>query len=108
MFGGKITKHQVIHGFNRAKNFLGQAYNNTRDFLGTIDNGVNNLKTIYGALAPVLESYGVNPANKNLMKAISNYDQVKSKVTEEHDRALNHLNDVRNTLSHKKVNFDFA
>ena len=108
MFGGKITKHHVMRGFNHAKNFLGHAYNQTKDFLGTIDSGVSNLKTIYGALAPVLESYGINPAIKGVMKALTNYDSVKNRVTEEHDRAMNHYNNVKNTLSNKKVNFDLA
>jgi hypothetical protein len=56
---GKITKQQVAHHFNRAKDFLGNAYNQTRSFLGDVDAGVRTFKQIYGAVAPVLESYGV-------------------------------------------------
>ena len=31
---GKITKQQVAHHFNKAKDFLGNAYHQTRNFLG--------------------------------------------------------------------------
>ena len=67
---GKITKQQVARHFNKAKDFLGNAYNQTRNFLGTVDAGVRTLKHVYGALAPVLESYGVSQANKHVMKAL--------------------------------------
>ena len=40
---GKITKQQVHHHFNRAKDFLGKAYNNTKICLGDVDNGVKNI-----------------------------------------------------------------
>ena len=105
---GKINKHQVAHHFNRAKEFLGNAYNRTKTFLGDLDNGVKTFKHVYGALAPVLESYGVNPANRHVMKALTNYDTIKGHVLENHDRVMNDINNVKTTLGHKKVNFNFA
>ena len=33
---GKITKHQIHHRFNTAKNFLGHAYKNTKNFLNNV------------------------------------------------------------------------
>ena len=56
---GKITKQQVAHHFNKAKDFLGNAYNQTRHFLGNVDAGLRTFKQIYGAVAPILEPYGV-------------------------------------------------
>ena len=50
---GKIAKQQVTHHFNKAKDFLGNAYNQKRNFLGTMDAGVRTFKHVYGALAPV-------------------------------------------------------
>ena len=41
---GEITKQQVAHHFNKAKDFLGNAYNQTRNFLGTVDAGVRTSK----------------------------------------------------------------
>ena len=73
---GEITKQQVAHHFNKAKDFLGNAYNQTRDFLGTVDAGVRTFKHVYGALAPVLESYGVSPGNKHVMRAFTGYDTI--------------------------------
>ena len=72
-----------------------------------MDNGVRTLKHIYGAVAPVLESYGVNPANKHVMKALNGYDSIRNNVMEHHDRVINDVNNVRNNLVKKKVNFDF-
>jgi len=37
---GKISRRDVAHHFNRAKNFLGNAYHHTRSFLGDVDHGV--------------------------------------------------------------------
>ena len=41
---GKITKQQVHHHVNRAKDFLGKAYTNAKNFLGDVDNGVKTFK----------------------------------------------------------------
>ena len=38
-------------------------------FLGSLDGGIRDLKTIYSVVSPVLESYGVNTGNKHVMKA---------------------------------------
>ena len=83
---GKITKQQVAHHFTKAKNFLGTAYHNTKNFLGDVDSGIKNLKTIYSVVSPVLESYGMNTGNKHAMKALTGYDTIKSHVMEKHDR----------------------
>jgi len=105
---GKITKQHVAHHFNQAKNFLGNAYHHTKNFLGDIDSGVKTFKTIYGALAPVLDSYGIQSNNKHVMKALTGYDTIKNHVVEGHDRVMNDINTVKNNLVKKNVKFDFA
>ena len=50
----------------------------TIKLLGTVDAGVRTFKHVYGALAPVLESYGVSPGNKHVMKAVTGYDTVRA------------------------------
>ena len=105
---GKITKQQVSHQFNKAKDFLGNAYNQTRNFLGNLDHGVRTFKHTYGVIAPVLESYGINPANKTTMKALTGYDTIKGHVMEGHDRVINDVNNIKNTLAKKNVKFDFS
>ena len=104
---GKISRRDVAHHFHRAKNFLGNAYRHTRNFLGDVDHGVRTFKHIYGAIAPVLESYGVNPANKHVMKALTGYDNIRNNVLEHHDRVVNDVNNIKNNLVKKNVNFDF-
>ena len=104
---GKISRRDVAHHFNKAKNFLGNAYHHTRNCLGDVDHGVRTFKHIYGAIAPVLDSYGVNPANQHVMKAFNGYAIIRSNVMDQHDRVINDVNNVRNNLVKKNVNFDF-
>ena len=42
------------------------------------------------------------------MKALTGYDTVKSHVVERHDRVMDDINKVKNTLGQKNVKFDFA
>ena len=105
---GKITKQQVAHHFNKAKNFLGNAYHHTKKFLGDVDSGVKNLKTIYSVVSPILESYGVSMPHKNVMKALTSYDTIKSNVMQNHDKKVNDINNVRDTLAKKQVRFDLS
>ena len=104
---GKITRRDVAHHFNKASSCLRNAYHHTKNCLGDVDHGVRTLKHIYGAVAPVLESCGVNPANKHVMKALNGYDTIRSTVMDQHDRVINDVNNVRNNLVKKNVNFDF-
>ena len=94
---GKISRRDVAHHFNRANNFLGNAYHQTRNFLGDVDHGVRTFKQIYGAVAPVLESYGVNPANKHVMIALNGYDSIRNNVMEHHDRVINDVNNIEHS-----------
>ena len=66
---GKLTKQHLVHGFHRAKNFVGHAYHKTKQFLGDVDHGVKTLKHIYGAVAPVLDQYGGGGIHKHVMKS---------------------------------------
>ena len=104
---GKVTKQQVHHHFNRAKDFLGKAYHQTKSFLGNIDDGVRTFKNIYGVVAPVLDSYGLNTGkNSHVMKALSGYDNIRNNVIENHDRVVNDINKVKKNLSKKNINLD--
>jgi len=100
---GKIRKQDVIRHFNKAKDFIGNAYHHTKNFLGDVDQGVRTIKNIYGAVSPILESYGVNTNNKHVMKAVSGYDSIRHNVMENHDRVVNDINKVK-----KKLNYDIA
>jgi hypothetical protein len=83
---GKLLNNKFIIISTRLRTSSGNAYNKTKSFLGTVDSGINNLKTIYSVVSPIMESYGVNPANKTVMKALTGYDTIKSHVMENHDK----------------------
>lgn len=99
---GKITKQQMASHLNRAKDFLGNSYNKAKNFLGDVDSGIKTFKSIYGVIHPILQSYGVN-VNQPVMKALTNYDNIRSNVMENHDRVVNDLNTIK-----KNVKFDFT
>jgi hypothetical protein len=46
--------------------------------------------------------------HKNVMKALTSYDTIKSNVMQNHDKVVNDINNVRDTLAKKHVRFDFA
>ena len=102
---GKLGHSQLVH---HAKNFLGNAYHHTKRFLGNVDAGVKTFRDVYSTIAPVLESYGVNSGGHHVAKALSGYDNIRGQVLENHDRVINDVNKVRDTLQKKKLNFDFA
>lgn len=95
---GKVTKRQVLHHFSRAKDFLGSAYNQSKNFLGDIDSGVRTFKHVYGTLAPVLESYGVTAPNKQVMKALSGYDNIRGQVMQGHDKVVSDIHTLKNKI----------
>ena len=105
---GKITKQQVQHHFNKAKSFLGNAYNHTKNFLNDVDSGVKTFKSVYGALAPILDSYGITSTHKHVMKALTGYDNVRNQVLEGHQRAVGDVKRLNDNLRKNNVNFDFT
>ena len=104
---GKISKRQVNHHFNRVKDFIGNAYNHSKQFLGDIDTGVKTFKNIYSIVAPVLDSYGVNASKNNYTnKALTGYDNIGNNVVQHHDRVINDINTVKDNLSNKRITFE--
>ena len=49
---GKLTKKSLVNGFNKAKNFIGHAYNTTKNVLSNVDNGVKLFKHVYSVAHP--------------------------------------------------------
>lgn len=105
---GKITRQQVNHHFNRAKDFLGNAYHRSRKVLGSIDSGIQTARNIYSVVAPVLDAYGVKASNNpHITKALNSYDTIRNNIVEKHDRVANDLGRVRDSLAKKKINLNF-
>jgi hypothetical protein len=53
-------------------------------------------------LQPYIEQLGQNHINKNTMKALTYYDDIKKRVVDAHDKAENSLNDITDKLKRKK------
>jgi hypothetical protein len=105
---GKITKRQVNHHFNRAKDFLGNAYTHSKKFLSDIDSGVQTFKNVYSVVAPVLDSYGIKASNnQNIQKALNGYDSIRNNIMSKHDKVVNDISHVKNNLGKKIINLDF-
>ena len=100
----KLANRNVVHGLHRAKNFIGNAYSTTKNFLGNIDNGVRLFKTVYSALSPMIDNYGGAGVTKNVMKTLSGYDNIRHKVM----NVDNDIDFVRNKLAKKNIKFNFA
>jgi len=80
---GKINRQTVLHHFNKAKNFLGNAYNQTKGFLNDVDHGVKVFRSIYGEMQPYIQKYAGQNANyleNNINKTFSKYDDIRNKV----------------------------
>ena len=94
MFGGKINKHSISQAFGKLKQHVGNGYRKTKHFLGQVDQGIHVAKKVYGALAPVIDRYGGDNANKHIMKAIGGYEHLRNKVMDTHDTAVSNVNQV--------------
>jgi len=104
MFGGKLTKESFHRVVNKVKGHIHNGYHKTKNFLGHVDHGIRVAKQVYSALQPAIEHYGGGAINKHVMKGVGGYDQLRSKVMDAHDTALNHVNQVAGTLKKAKVN----
>ena len=106
MFNKQVRKN-IAHTFHKVKNFIGNAYGTTAKVLNNFDNGVKTFKTIYGAISPILDHYGVSGAvNPHVMKAISGYDQLKNKVMGAHDEAMDQVAQAKSRLGgHRRITF---
>ena len=106
---GKINKKSVSRAMNNAKDFLSSAYKQTKNFAGDVDLGIKTAKTIYSALSPVLQNVmGSNFANlnKNIVKGIDNYENIRHRVMTTDQSAKEHFNNVVGNL--KASNIDIG
>ena len=101
MFGQKFKKEHLQNAFNKAKNFIGDAYLKSKNVLNNIDNGIKIGKQIYSHVSPLLNKYLGNHSKRihdNVMRGISKYDDIKNKVIENHDDIMHDYNTVKHKL----------
>jgi hypothetical protein len=108
MFGHKLSKRNLINGFHKAKNFVGHAYNTSKNILSNVDNGVKLFKHVYSTIHPLIDKYGGENLNQGIMKTLNTYDNIKSHAMNAHNEIDSNVNNLKNTLVKKKHNFNFA
>jgi len=101
---GKLNKHHFQSLYNNTKRHIGTAYTHAKNILGNIDHGINMGRTIFSVLQPYIENMGQNNINKNTMKALSYYDDIKKRVIDTHDNVETGLNDIATKLKRKNIN----
>jgi hypothetical protein len=102
---GKLNRHHFNSIYNNTKKHIGNVYTHTKNVLGHIDNGINMGRTIFSVLQPYIEHLGQNNINKNTMKALTYYDDIKKRVVDTHDKAENALQDIGDKLKRKNIMF---
>lgn len=100
---GKLNRHNLNTIYNNTKKHLGNVYHHTKNVLGHIDNGINVGRTIFSVIQPYLEQYGQNNINKHAMKALTQYDDIKKRVVDTHDKVESGLNDITDKLKRKNI-----
>ena len=102
---GKITNKSLVNGFNKAKNFIGHAYNTTKHVLSNVDSGVKlrKFKLAYSAVHPLIDQYGGKALNSGVMGALNGYDNIKSQDMNTHNEIEGDINNIRNSLAKKKI-----
>ena len=103
MFGGKFNKDAFHRTVNSVKSHISNGYHKTKQFLGHVDNGIRTAKHIYAALAPAIEHYGGGHVNKHVIKGLGGYEQMRNKVMDAHDNAVQHVNQVTGKLKKQGV-----
>jgi hypothetical protein len=101
MLGNKLNKQHIVKAFHNTRNFLGSAYSHGKNILGSIDNGFKIAKHAYGVISPILDKYAGHhnkSINNHVMNAVKSYDDIKSKVIENHDNLYNDYNHIKNKI----------
>jgi hypothetical protein len=76
---GKLSKHHFHSLYNNTKRHIGTAYTHAKTILGNIDHGINVGRTVFSVLQPYIEQLGQNKKNKNVIKGLTYYDDIKKK-----------------------------
>ena len=88
MFGSKYSRQDLRSAAHRLKGHLGTRFNQTREVLGRLDDGVQTVKRIHTIVAPLIDhTRRGRILNDNLSKATNSYDTIRDKVING-DRAI--------------------
>ena len=88
MFGSKYTRQDLRNVAHRVKGQLGTRYNQGREVLGRLDDGVQTVKRVHSFVAPLINHTREGRIlNNNLTKATNSYDTIRDRVING-DRAI--------------------
>ena len=104
---GKLNSNTLRQGFKQGKAFLGNAYHKTKSFLGDVDSGVRLAKAIFSILQPaskaLLGNTNAGHVNKHVVKALSGYENMRSKVMETDENVNHHVSNIIGDLKKKNI-----
>ena len=106
MFGTKITRSSVRDVLNKTKDVVGNTYKQTKQLFGDIDTGVRAAKMIYSVAAPLISDLlgtDFDNVNKHIIKGLSGYEDIRSKVMESDEQLKNNYNTVVDNLQKQKI-----
>ena len=122
-FGQKFGSY-LKTGFGNMKNFLGNAYTTTKKTLGSLDSMFGDAKKIYGVVAPAIKDLapaqaqgGLATLEKNVMRGIQGYENIRNRIDAAESSAISKVGEVMSKVGgvQKKLQdqgvmkrFDFA
>ena len=87
-FGSKYTRQDLRSAAHKIKSQMGTRYNQTRDVLGRLDDGVQTVKRVHSFVAPLINHTREGRIlNNNLSMATNSYDTIRDRVING-DRAI--------------------
>jgi len=102
MIGVKVTPQSLRNLFSRVKSHLHTGYHHTKNFLGKVDHAVHYGKQIYNAIEPIINHYvgghGARAIHNHVIRGLSGYENLRNKVIDHHEDAVNHYGNVRKAL----------
>lgn len=106
MLGIKLNMNNLRHTFGKAKSYIGNVYGKTKGMLGDLDSGVKAMKDIYSIASPAMGNvFGKHfeEGNKYVTKALSGYDDIKTKVMDTDENIKNHYSAIVGDLQKKQI-----
>ena len=106
MLGIKLNMHNLRHTCGKAKSYIGNVYGKTKGMLGHLDSCVKALKDVYSIASPAMGSlFGQHfeEGNKYVTKALSGYEDIKTKVMDTDENIKNHYSAIVGDLKKKQI-----
>lgn len=89
-----------MKGFAR---YVQRGYHNAKEIAGSVDHGISVAKRTLSALTPYLDQLGVSQAPA--MRALQNYDEIKSRAMHAHSQGEQAYQSVRSRVPELALNF---